>query len=99
MTLTWNNSTTWATSASDETYKKGLNHKGLTDFGNKVVERMNKIGMIVDISHVGEKTFWDAIKVTEKPVIASHSSVYNLCNHPRNLKDEQIKRLQKMAVL
>lgn len=95
MTLTWNNSTKWATSASDETFKKDLKHKGLTDFGNQVVERMNNIGMIVDISHVGEQTFWDVMKITAKPVIASHSSVYNLCNHPRNLKDEQIKAIAK----
>jgi membrane dipeptidase len=95
MTLTWNNSTTWATSALDETFKKDLAHKGLTDFGKEVVKRMNKLGMMVDISHVGEQTFWDVIHTTKKPVIASHSSVYSLCPHQRNLKDEQIKAIAK----
>ena len=95
MTLTWNNSTDWATSAFDETFKKDLTHKGLTDFGKQVVRRMNELGMMVDISHVGEQTFWDVIKTTTKPVIASHSSVYNLCHHQRNLKDDQIKAIAK----
>ncbi|NOT94289.1 dipeptidase [Ferruginibacter sp.] len=95
MTLTWNNSTSWATSAYEETFKKDLTHKGLTEFGKQVVNRMNQLGMIVDISHVGEQTFWDIIKTTTKPVIASHSSVYNLCNHQRNLKDDQIKAIAK----
>jgi len=95
MTLTWNNSTTWATSAFDETSKKDLPHKGLSDFGKQVVTHMNKLGMIVDISHVGEQTFWDAINTTSKPVIASHSSVYSLCPHPRNLKDSQIVAIAK----
>jgi len=95
MTLTWNNSTPWATSAYDETFTKDLPHKGLTDFGKQVVQRMNQLGMIVDVSHVGEKTFWDVINTTKKPIIASHSSVYNLCPHQRNLKDEQIKAIAK----
>ncbi|MBD0332679.1 MAG: membrane dipeptidase, partial [Chitinophagaceae bacterium] len=78
MTLTWNNSTSWATSAQDETIKKdSLSHKGLTDFGRQVVKRMNELGMLIDISHVGEQTFWDAINTTKKPVIASHSCVYS----------------------
>ncbi|RTL57588.1 MAG: membrane dipeptidase [Sphingobacteriales bacterium] len=96
MTLTWNNSTSWATSAKDETEKKdSLPHKGLTGFGKQVVKRMNELGMIVDISHVGEQTFWDAINTTTKPIIASHSCVWNLCPHRRNLKDEQIKAIGK----
>lgn len=96
LTLTWNNSTDWATSAADETTKgDSLKHKGLTDFGKQVVKRMNTLGMIVDVSHVGEQTFWDAINTTTKPVIASHSCVWNLCKHRRNLKDEQIKAIGK----
>jgi membrane dipeptidase len=95
MTLTWNNSTTWATSAFDETFKKELVKKGLTDFGKSVVQRMNQLGMMVDISHVGEQTFWDVISTTSKPVIASHSSVYTLCHHQRNLKDEQIRAIAR----
>ena len=95
MTLTWNNSNSWATSAFDETFKKDLSHKGLTDFGKKVVQRMNQLGMIVDISHVGEQTFWDVIQTTSKPIIASHSSVYTICPHQRNLKDSQIVAIAK----
>ena len=96
MTLTWNNSTSWASSAMDETQRPdSLSHKGLNDFGKQIVRRMNELGMIVDISHNGEQTFWDALAVTTKPVIASHSSVYNICPHFRNLKDEQIKAIAK----
>lgn len=95
MTLTWNNSTTWASSAFDETLKKDIAQKGLSDFGKQVVKRMNDLGMMVDVSHVGEQTFWDVIAITHKPIIASHSSVYALCHHQRNLKDEQIKAIAK----
>ncbi|MEW6061059.1 MAG: dipeptidase [Bacteroidota bacterium] len=96
MTLTWNNSTSWATSAADET-KKGdsLESKGLTEFGKKVIRHMNTLGVMVDLSHVGERTFWDAINTTAKPVIVSHSSVYNICPGSRNLKDDQIKAVAK----
>ncbi|MBS1974191.1 MAG: dipeptidase, partial [Bacteroidetes bacterium] len=96
MTLTWNNSTSWATSATDETsHAFTVSPYGLTNFGKEVVRRMNELGMMVDISHVGEKTFWDAINTTTKPVIASHSSVYAICPVPRNLKDDQIKAVAK----
>jgi len=99
MTLTWNNSTSWATSAFDETIEDGAinseGKKGLTDFGKQIVRRMNTLGMMVDISHVGEQTFWDVIETTNKPVIASHSSVHALCPVPRNLKDTQIKAIAK----
>ena len=95
MTLTWNNSTDWATSAFDETNKPAYKGKGLSDFGKEVVRHMNHIGMLVDVSHVGETTFWDVMATTSKPVIASHSSVYALCPVPRNLKDEQIKAIAK----
>lgn len=96
MTLTWNNSTRWATSAADETIRgDSLPFKGLTDFGKKIVERMNELGMIVDVSHVGEQTFWDVINTTTKPVIASHSNAWRLCPHRRNLKDEQIKAIAR----
>ena len=96
MTLTWNNSTSWATSAADES-KNNLpfGTKGLTSYGKEIVKRMNALGMMVDISHVGEQTFWDAINTTTKPVIASHSSVYSLCPVPRNMKDDQIKAVGK----
>jgi membrane dipeptidase len=95
MTLTWVNSTSWATSSNDETFNKELTHKGLTEFGKQVVKKMNELGMLVDISHVGVQTFWDVINTTTKPVIASHSAVYALCQHNRNLNDEQIKGIAK----
>lgn len=105
LTLTWNNSTSWATSAADETSpqpppKEGafadlIRKNGLTDLGIKIVERMNELGMLIDVSHNGEQTFWDVIKFTKKPIIASHSSVWNLCPHRRNLKDDQIKAIAK----
>ena len=95
MTLTWNNSTEWASSAFDETFTEDLQHKGLTDFGKQIVHKMNQLGMIVDISHVGIQTFWDVINTTTKPIMASHSSVYALCKHQRNLNDDQIKAIAK----
>ncbi|MCC9134947.1 dipeptidase [Pontibacter silvestris] len=96
MTLTWNNSTSWASSAMDEAQGTVPNpEKGLNDFGKQVVQRMNDLGMMVDLSHVGEQTFWDAINTTSKPVLVSHSCVYNICSHFRNLKDDQIKAVAK----
>ena len=95
LTLTHDIPPSWATSAKDETTNPGLLHKGLTDFGRQVVQRMNKLGMLIDVSHSGDQTFWDVIKLTTKPIIASHSSVYSLVPHRRNLKDEQIKAIAK----
>lgn len=96
MTLTWNNSPSWATSARDETHDSLLHQpKGLNDFGKQVVKRMNAMGMMVDVSHVGEQTFWDVIHTTTKPVIASHSDAYALCPVARNLKDSQIVAIAK----
>lgn len=65
-------------------------HNGLTDFGREVVREMNRLGIIVDISHVARKTFWDAIETTTKPVIASHSSSLTICKNPRNIDDNQL---------
>jgi len=93
LSLTWENSTDWATSAKDETSGKELPFRGLTEFGKKVIRKMNELGMLVDISHSGETTFWDVIRTSTKPLIASHSSVYALCPHYRNLKDDQIKAI------
>jgi membrane dipeptidase len=96
MTLTWNNSTSWASSAADERAGKDLGHPyGLNALGEKIVQRMNELGMIVDISHVGEKTFYDALRITTKPVIASHSCTHALCPVPRNLTDDQIRLIGK----
>jgi membrane dipeptidase len=95
MTLTWNNSPGWASSHADEKNPNYKGQKGLTDFGKQVVQRMNQLGMIVDVSHVGETTFWDVIKTTTKPIIASHSNAYSICPVSRNLKDEQILAIGK----
>jgi membrane dipeptidase len=67
----------------------------LTNFGKQVVQRMNSLGMLVDVSHVGEETFKDVIHTTTKPIIATHSGVYTICPHQRNLKDYQIKAIAK----
>ena len=66
---------------------------GLTDFGRMVVEQMNELGMLIDVSHLNEKGFWDVIKYSRAPVIASHSCCRALCDHPRNLRDEQLAAL------
>lgn len=88
MTLTWNNTNNWADGVLDNP-----EHGGLTHFGKEVVKEMNRLGMIVDISHVAPKTFWDAVQVTSKPVIASHSSAKAICNSPRNMTDDQIRAM------
>lgn len=94
LTLTWNNSTAWATSARDETHHRdSLKHIGLTDFGRQVVHHLNQLGVMVDVSHVGEQTFYDVLATTSKPVIASHSCAYAIDPHQRNLKDAQLKAL------
>jgi membrane dipeptidase len=95
MTLTWNNSPSWASSHTAENSSKYTGQKGLNDFGKQIIQRMNQLGIIVDVSHVGEKTFWDAINTTTKPVIASHSNAYSICPVTRNLKDDQIKAVGK----
>jgi len=96
MTLTWNNSTPWSSSAYEETFKKdSLKQIGLSDFGKQIIKRMNELGVIVDLSHVGETSFYDAIEASTKPVMASHSSAYVFNAHQRNLKDEQIKAIAK----
>ena len=69
--------------------------KGLTAFGRKVVKEMNKVGMMIDVSHVSEGTFWDVIKYSKDPIFASHSSVKALCDHDRNLTDDQLRALAK----
>lgn len=88
MTLTHFRNTSWADSSTDNP-----EHNGLTDFGREVVREMNRIGMIVDISHVSDKTFYDTLAVTSKPVIASHSSCRALTDVPRNMTDDMIRAL------
>lgn len=71
----------------------GSDNYGITAFGKDVIKEMNRLGMIVDVSHLNERGFWDAINICEKPLIASHSDCKALCRHPRNLSDEQIKAI------
>jgi membrane dipeptidase len=91
MTLSWSNTNEWADSSGDIDDPKIEHHNGLTDFGKQVVLEMNRLGMMVDISHVADKTFFDAIATTKAPVIASHSSARALTNHPRNMTDEMLR--------
>ena len=95
MTLSWSNTNEWADSSGDINDPKIQHHNGLTDFGKQVVLEMNRLGMMVDISHVADKTFWDAIAVTKAPVIASHSSARALVNAPRNMTDEMLRAVAK----
>jgi membrane dipeptidase len=95
MTLTHTNTNSWADSSGDAT-KAGLKHHGgLTDFGKQVVREMNRLGMMVDISHTADQTFEDALAVSTAPIIASHSSSRALTNHPRNLTDPMLVALAK----
>jgi membrane dipeptidase len=95
MTLSWSNTNEWADSSGDINDPKIQHHNGLTDFGKQVVLEMNRIGMMVDISHVADKTFWDTISTTKAPVIASHSSARALVNHPRNMTDDMLRAVAK----
>ena len=95
MTLSWSNTNEWADSSGDVNDAKIQHHNGLTDFGKQVVLEMNRLGMMVDISHVADKTFWDAIATTKAPVIASHSSARALVNAPRNMTDDMLKAVAK----
>ncbi len=76
-----------------DSHKGNHEHNGLSEFGKRVVERMNKVGMMVDLSHASEKSFWDALECSSKPIICSHSSSRALCDHTRNLTDEQMSAL------
>ena len=94
--VTWNNSNDWATSAKDETQKRdSLEFIGLSEFGKEVIRKCNDLGIMIDISHAGDQTVKDILQISNKPIIASHSSVYNICPHYRNLKDDQIYAIKK----
>lgn len=95
MTLTWSNTNEWADSSGDINDPKVEHHNGLTDFGKQVVVEMNRLGMMVDISHVADKTFYDAVAISKAPVIASHSSARALTNAPRNMTDDMLRALAK----
>lgn len=88
MTLTHFRNNDWADSSTDKP-----EHNGLTEYGKQVVREMNAIGMIVDVSHVSDKTFYDALQVTTKPVIASHSSCRSISDVPRNMTDDMLRAL------
>jgi membrane dipeptidase len=95
MTLTHSNTNNWADSSGDFDKEGVKHHDGLTDFGKDVVREMNRLGMMVDISHVADKTFWDALAVSSAPPFASHSSCRALSNVPRNMTDDMIRALAK----
>jgi membrane dipeptidase len=95
MTLSWSNTNEWADSSGDIDDPKIQHHNGLTDFGKQVVLEMNRLGMMVDISHVADKTFLDAIATTKAPLIASHSCARALTNHPRNMTDDMLRAVAK----
>jgi membrane dipeptidase len=88
LTLTHSVNTDWADSSSD-----APKHDGLTEFGRQVVAELNRLGVMVDVSHVADATFWDAIEVSRAPLLASHSSVRAISRHERNLTDEMMKAL------
>lgn len=90
MTLTWSNRNDIADGVNEE--KSG---GGLTVFGRQVVAEMNKLGMLVDVSHIAPAGFWDVIETSTKPIIATHSNAKALCPHPRNLDDQQIKAINE----
>ncbi len=90
LTLTHFGNNNWADASTDKPA-----HNGLTDFGKDVVRELNRLGVIVDISHVSDKTFADVLALTKAPVIASHSSCRAICNHPRNMSDDMMRALAK----
>jgi membrane dipeptidase len=95
MTLTWSNTNELGDSSGDLDDKKVLHHDGLTDFGRQVVHEMNRLGMMVDIAHVADSTFYQALATSRAPVIASHSSSRALTNVPRNMTDEMLVALAR----
>ena len=95
MTLTHSNTNNWADSSGDINNAEVKHHGGLTQFGREVVREMNRLGMMVDISHVADKTFWDVLLVSQAPVIASHSSARALTDIPRNMTDEMLAEVGK----
>lgn len=90
LTLTWNYKNALADGALESDPKGGL-----SNFGHKVVKEMNKLGMLVDVSHISEKAFYDVIQVSSKPIAATHSNAYSVMKHPRNLNDAQIKAIAR----
>ena len=76
------------------TSARGCNtHNGVSSFGEKVIKEMNRLGIMVDLSHAGEKSFYDSLDISATPIVCSHSNCRALCDHPRNLTDDQLRRL------
>jgi len=88
LTLTWNQRNQIA-----DGIEEARTGSGLTNFGLQVIKEMNRLGMIIDVSHLSEKGFWEVVEQSQAPIVASHSNCYSLCSHPRNLKDEQLKAI------
>lgn len=95
LTLTWNYNLPWVTAAAMEVKTKDKKGKGLTAHGKDIIRNMNELGMMVDLSHAGEQTFYDVLSITSKPVLVSHSNAAALTPHYRNLKDAQLEALKK----
>src|SRR5947208_1466931 len=93
MTLTWSNTNEWADSSGDENDPNVTHYKGMTVFGREVVREMNRLGMMVDISHVSDRTFYQTLTVSRAPVIASHSSARAITNVPRNMTDDMLRAI------
>ncbi|MGB8508179.1 MAG: dipeptidase, partial [Pyrinomonadaceae bacterium] len=91
ITLTWTHSLSWAGSSGDD----AGHEQGLNEFGREVVREMNRLGVMVDVSHVSDKTFWDVVETSTAPIIATHSNCRALCEVPRNLTDEMIRAIAK----
>ena len=91
MSPAWSVSTSWAGSSGDAVGET----RGLNDFGKQVIGEMNRLGMMIDVSHVSDKTFWDIVNTSTKPVVATHSGCRAIANVPRNLTDEMIRALAK----
>ena len=93
MTLTWANSNDWAESSGDLRQPGSATRGGLTDFGREVIAEMNRLGMLIDVSHASDGTLEDVLATTRAPILASHSSARALCNSPRNLTDAQLRAI------
>jgi membrane dipeptidase len=91
MSLTWN----YRNRLGDGIVGSPARRRGLTPLGREILREMGRIGMIADVSHLSEKTFWDLMETAERPVVASHSNALSVCGHPRNLNDDQIRAISK----
>ena len=97
MTLCHNGNNAICASARPRDNETTFTHKGLSDFGREVVREMNRVGMMVDLSHAAEQSFYDALALSRTPIVCSHSSSRALCNHPRNLTDDQLRALRDVG--